>query len=160
MSKFYFLKADESLSDDFLPKKANDKDTGYDVKAAVLNTDGEPYLLEIKPGEKVLIPTGLKAFIPDGWWLQINPRSSTFTKLGLTALVGVIDEGYENEIKLAVRNDNDHSVTINFGDRVGQLIPIRREVMDAEFVSSERFAELCAGRKNTRGTGGFGSSGK
>jgi dUTPase len=165
------------VDDSFLPTKSKNTDTGWDIRAA------EDITFTI-PTESKLIPLGIKCFIPDGWWLKLNPRSSTFAKLKLHTLYGVIDEGYENQIMLAASwqptfldkcttllRDNvwgsklffktpELELTIKKGDRIAQLIPVRRQEMIVSKVSDEEFDNLCKIRGGERGTGGFGSSGK
>jgi deoxyuridine 5'-triphosphate nucleotidohydrolase len=114
----------------------------------------------INPNEQALIPLGIKAFIPAGWWLQLNPRSSTFVKLGLSSLIGVIDEMYEGEIKFAVVNHGPIPVTIKCKDRIGQLIPYERKEVKISFATDEEYTKLSETRDNDRGSGGFGSSGQ
>lgn len=148
--KFALLNGKDSS---FLPQRANDTDTGWDVKAAQSIT--------IKNHQTILIPLGIKVFAPSGWWLNLRPRSSTFAKKNLSCLYGVIDEGYENQLFLACQFltiDKD-SVLIEEGERIGQLIPVQRQEMIVSEVSFEEFDNLCAMRKGTRGTGGFGSTG-
>jgi dUTPase len=167
----------EGLDDSFLPAKGKSTDTAYDVRAAADVT------FDIPTG-KALIPLGIRAFIPDGWWLDLRPRSSTFAKLNLHCLYGVIDEGYENGIMLAVSWQPPHielqrytfafqfsntsgidfskpePLVISKGDRLGQLIPVKRQEMKVTKVSDEEFAKLCQDRNGERGTSGFGDSGK
>lgn len=174
------------VDDTFLPTKSKNTDTAYDVRAA------EDVTFTV-PTESKLIPLGIKCFIPEGWWLKLNPRSSTFAKLKLHCLYGVIDEGYENQIMLAaswqptfidnlkykttkaieelgisealsriggLQLQKGSELTIKKGDRIAQLIPVRRQEMNVSKVSEEEFANLCKIRGGERGTGGFGSSGK
>jgi dUTPase len=166
----------EGLDDSFLPAKGKSTDTGFDVRAAADVT------FDIPTG-KALIPLGIRAFIPEGWWLDLRPRSSTFAKLNLHCLYGVIDEGYENGIMLAVSWQPPHiyvnkdlfrnscrfalsidedikPLVISKGDRLGQLIPVKRQEMNVTKVSDEEFAKLCQDRNGERGTSGFGDSGK
>ena len=170
--EFKFCVAD-GLDDSFLPTRGKDTDSGYDVRASADVT------FDIPTG-KALIPLGIRAFIPAGWWLDLRPRSSTFAKLNLHCLYGVIDEGYENGIMLAVSWQPPHVMetsAINFvnlslgfdipdpltiakGDRLGQLIPVKRQEMKVTGVSKEEFDKLCKERGGERGTSGFGGSGQ
>jgi len=160
LPEFLFSPTLKGITDDFCPSQARSADTGFDVKAAVFDAEGNPSSITIQPGERALISLGIKCFIPSGWWLQLNPRSSTFVKLGLVGLVGVIDEMYEGEIKFAVHNMQSTPVTINHGDRAGQLIPYQRHRVKMKFISNEEYDRMSAARENDRGAGGFGSSGK
>lgn len=151
----------EHVDASFLPKKQNDNDTGYDVKACILDEEGKPGSITLYPDQAFKIDLGIRTIAPRGWWLQLNPRSSSFTKLHLVCLVGVVDNGYEGAMMLAGKYlpPNEMAITINHGDRIGQLIPMRLEQMDCLWVSDEEFDNLSKARHNTRGTGGFGSSG-
>ena len=148
----------------FLPSKAHHNDTGYDVCA---NTPNQKDLL-IYNKQYVKIDLGFKVFCPEGWWFELRPRSSTFAKKSLHCLYGVVDEGYENYVLLAVQflpNEYDtmymhKPLVIRFGEPIGQIVPIRRQEMVVEEVSSEEYSKLCAQRVSERGTGGFGSSSK
>jgi dUTPase len=145
---------------DFLPNRSSNLSTGYDVRCAEV----EGILL--KPGCYFKINLGFKMFAPEGWWLELRPRSSTFAKLNIHALYGVIDCDYDKNLLFAgqynpdeckIFNDNT-PIKIEFGDRVGQLIPVKLQEMTVESVSDEEFMKLTSERKS-HGTG-FGSSGK
>lgn len=147
----------EGLGPEFLPTKAHDDDTGFDVRCA------EPNGVIVNPFELVKINLGFRCFAPKGWWCELVPRSSTFTKKDLHCLYGKIDETFENYWLLAARYIVPINVTkqlvIKFGDPIGQIIPVKRQEMLVSQISDEEFDRLCAERKGTRGTGGFGSSG-
>ena len=147
----------------FLPTRAHDTDTGWDVRCSTTT--------EIKPGEHVIIPLGFRVFAPPGWWLELRPRSSSFIKKHLHALYGVIDECYEGEVGFCTQlqwkpkvscislSDRPVTITIGYGEKIGQLIPVRRQNMNVEKISNEEFKKLTDGRAASRGAGGFGSSG-
>ena len=147
---------------DFLPTRAHLEDTGYDVRCAL------PKGLELVPGCYFKIPLGFRAFIPQGWWLELKPRSSTFTKRHIIALYGTIGETYENEMIFAGKYDpdacailgGDEVKVIEFGEKIGQLIPVLRQDMEVISCTDEEFAELTTKRQGTRGESGFGDSGK
>lgn len=175
--KFQFaLRQDLQNSDkEFAPKRATELDAGWDVCCA------EPDGVTLIPFEHKTIRLGFRMFAPEGWWLELRPRSSSHAKKHLHCLYGVIDEGYENEVlfscqyippplngtrefsdgcKRPLKNiDWDKSLKIEFGERIGQVVPIRRQEMLVEVVSIEQFNQLCEARKGTRGEGGFGSTG-
>lgn len=158
----------EGLSEDFLPTKAHSTDTGWDVRAA------EEVI--IGPGQYVKIPLGFRVFAPEGWWLELRPRSSSFAKKKLHTLYGVIDFSYEGPCIFAVqylpervRNSQEicnittyympnETFKIEKGEAIGQLIPIERQEMKIERVSNEEYQKLCNQRQGSRGEGGFGSS--
>lgn len=154
----------EGLDEKFLPTRAHEDDTGWDVRSAVD--------LIVKPGQYIKIPLGFRTFAPKGWWLELKPRSSTFTKKHLHALYGTIDESYIGEMIWASQYLNEyyyddysgpalnvHNLEIKAGDAIGQLVPVRRQEMLIERVSDEEFEKMCKERNSSRGTGGFGSTG-
>ena len=140
-----------------LPTRGTPKATGWDVKVALEE-------VIIRPGEHVKIPLGFKVFAPDGWWLELRPRSSTFAKKHLNALYGVIDEDYEGMCMFAcqylpnIKSMGDDLV-LRHGDAIGQMVPVRRQEMIVEEVSDDEFLRLCQERNAARGAGGFGSTG-
>ncbi len=143
----------------FCPKKGSERATGWDVFAAT----EEPIVL--RPGKYAKIPLGFRVFPPEGWWLELRPRSSTFAKKQLHCLYGVIDEDYEGECLFACQYLPDitslgNDLTINAGDAIGQLIPVKRQEMKVEIVSDEEYQNLCETRNTSRGSGGFGSTGR
>lgn len=159
---YYFaLREDLKNHKEFLPHKANSKDTGWDVRAAFV--DQKPLIL--KPGQKALIPLGIRGFCPEGWWYELKPRSSTFGKKSLHCLYGTIDQTYEGELLLAVHfipdiTDLGKELTIKFGESLGQLIPKKRYHVAMLEKTNEELDTLFAERDDARGTGGFGSTDK
>ena len=149
----------EDLQDklEFLPTKTESKATGWDVRCAEIGD------IRLAPFQVAKIDLGFRAFCPSGWWFELRPRSSAFTKKRLHALYGVIDEGYENTLIFACQflppPEFKGSIVIKHGDRIGQIIPVRRQEMKVTAVSNEEFERLCVERGGVRGTGGFGSSG-
>lgn len=143
---------------DFLPTRAEKKATGWDVRCA--STEG----FELREGCYYKIPLGIHALPPDGWWLKLTPRSSTFTKRHLNSLYGTIDEMYYHQIFFACKYSFDNCKMYNsnyperveFGDRIGQLIPAKRQEMNVAIVTLE---ELKQKRQDSERTGGFGSTG-
>jgi dUTP pyrophosphatase len=145
---------DPGLPDTYLPTKGTEKATGWDVRSA-----REEVL--IKPGEYAKISLGFRVFAPDGWWLELRPRSSTFTKKHLHALYGVIDEDYEGECVFACHLPRtEDELLITFGEAIGQIIPVRRQEMIVEKVSAQEYQQLTNQRGYSRGAGGFGSTDK
>lgn len=139
----------------FEPQRAHDTDSGWDVKSAKS--------MRIKAGQYAKIPLGIRVFAPEGWWLELRPRSSTFAKKQLNCLYGVIDSSFEGELILAAYYCPDISslgqdLKINCGDAIGQLIPVKRQEMKVEIITNEDFEKICKERNATRGEGGFGSS--
>ena len=138
-----------------LPERRTPGSAGYDLEAAETVT--------IPPGERAVIPTGLKAFMPEDEFLGIYIRSSLAFRHGLALVngVGIIDSDYygnpENDghIMIGVVNTGKKAFTVQKGERVAQAIfqPFRR--VDAE-------AELAAEKASTlsRRQGGIGSTGR
>ena len=121
--------------------------SGFDVKAQ-LNAS-----LVLKPGERLLVPTGLSMEIPPGFEIQIRPRSGWAAKKGVTVVntPGTIDADYRGEIKIALVNLGQETHEIHDQDRVAQAVLC--PVWQAELVE---VAELSS---TDRGAGGFGSTG-
>lgn len=154
----FTLEGVDLTSSCFVPKQAREKDTGYDVRCA------EPDGLVIKPGQYVLMRLGFRAFPPDGWWYELKVRSGTFVKKHFHSLYGTVDEHFESECCFAGDFLPDSTKLVNdlrieYGERVAQIIPVKRVVMLPEEVSNEELEALYAARNGARGTGGFNSSG-
>ena len=129
-----------------VPSRAQPGDAGLDVAA---NVD-----VDVAPGERALVPTGLAVAIPEGHAGLLLPRSGLASRRGLTLAnaPGLIDAGYRGEVTVAVVNlDREETVKIRRGDRIAQLVVVPFE--DARPIEVD---ELPA---SERGTGGFGSSG-
>lgn len=170
----FALREDLKNEKRFLPKQGEPKATGWDVRAAQPNR--EP--LHVRPLEYIKIPLGFRAFCPEGWWYELKPRSSSFAKKSLHALYGTVDETYENELVFACQyiphfgkfgglvsewavTDyiNTNSLDIEFGEAIGQIVPVKRKIMIVDEVSNEEYDALCKTRNAERGIGGFGSTG-
>jgi dUTP diphosphatase len=129
-----------------LPSYAHPGDAGLDLASAV---DAE-----VRPGERVMIPTGVAVAIPEGHAGLVLPRSGLASREGLTLAnaPGLIDAGYRGEVTCAVVNlDRERPVTIRKGDRIAQLV-----IVPVVLVTSTWSEEL---PPSERGEGGFGSSG-
>lgn len=120
---------------------------GMDVRA---NTT-EQFVLE--PHQRCLVPTGLFMKIPDGYEIQVRPRSGMAIKHGVTVLntPGCVDSDYTGEVKVILINHSDVKFTINPGDRVAQII-----LKKCERIEWEEVDEL---PQTERGDGGFGHTG-
>nr|WP_256438199.1 dUTP diphosphatase [Canibacter zhuwentaonis] len=121
-------------------------DAGADLRATVAVT--------LAPGERALIPTGVRAAVPSGYALFVMPRSGLAVKHGVTVLnaPGVVDSGYRGEIMVPLINhDPQHSFQISAGDRIAQLV-----IMAVPEVEFNSVTELPA---SDRGAAGFGSTG-
>jgi len=109
--------------------------------------------LELQPGARVLVPTGLAIAIPPGYEGQVRPRSGRAFSEGVTVLnaPGTIDADYRGEVRVLLVNLGESGVRIAHGDRIAQLVvaPVVRVVWD----------EVDALASTDRGAGGFGSTG-
>lgn len=134
-----------------LPSYETNGAAGADVRASL----GLGEALLIKPGQRVLVPTGLSMEIPMGYEVQVRPRSGLSFKTALMVLnsPGTIDSDYRGEVKIILGNMGSIDEVINHGDRVAQLV--LAPVTQALYVVSE--SELST---TDRGAGGFGSTGK
>lgn len=130
-----------------LPRKMSDLASGYDLHAAVT----EP--VTIRPGERVLIPTGIAIAMPGELEAQIRPRSGLAYKHGITCLntPGTIDADYRGEIKVLLINLGQEPFTIERGERIAQMV-----FQIVPKVHIELTDELS---ETKRGDGGFGHTG-
>lgn len=130
-----------------LPAYATEGSAGLDLKAAL------PEPLTLKPGERGVVPTGLKMAIPRGFEGCVRPRSGLAMKQGLTLTnsPGTIDSDYRGEVKVLVINLGQAPVTLQRGDRIAQLLI--SPVAHAQVVKVERVDDT------HRGEGGFGHTG-
>lgn len=133
-----------------LPRYAYDGDAGVDL-TTVLNEEDRKNGVTIFPHERALLPTGIAIEIPEGFWGSIQHRSSTEKKFRLRVVQGTIDTGYRGPLFVQVSNTNSFPITIHHGDRIAQLIFIRKTKMQFKTVSALTDSE--------RNTNGFGSSG-
>ena len=133
-----------------LPAYETDGSAGMDVRAAV--PEGEPMVLA--PGARAMVPTGLSVAIPQGYEIQVRPRSGLAAKHGLTCLntPGTIDSDYRGEVKVIPVNLGQDAFTIQRGERIAQLVlaPVTRLAWQAVDSLDE----------TERGAGGFGSTGR
>lgn len=109
--------------------------------------------LVIESGKSAMVPTGLFFEIPQGYEVQIRPRSGLAAKNGVTVLntPGTIDSDYRGEINVILINLGDKPFTVNSGDRIAQMLVAPVIQTDFSIVSSLEETE--------RGAGGFGSTG-
>ena len=138
--------ADRSLG---LPRYATAGSAGADL-CANLPDRGE---IALAPGARALVPTGLRFAIPDGFEVQIRPRSGLALKHGITLpnAPGTIDSDYRGALGVIVLNAGDETYVIRHGDRIAQMVvaPVAR----ASFALVDGLDET------GRAEGGFGSTG-
>jgi dUTP pyrophosphatase len=134
-----------------MPSRAHDGDAGVDLFSA--------QDVELAPGHRALVPTGIAVAIPHGMVGLVHPRSGLAARVGLSIVnsPGTIDAGYRGEIKVALINlDPQQPIVVNRGDRIAQLLVQRVELPELVEVTSFDEAGLA---ETTRGAGGHGSSG-
>ena len=129
-----------------LPRRAHPGDAGVDLYSTID--------VELPPGRRQLVGTGVALALPVGTVGLIHPRSGLAARAGLSIVntPGTIDAGYRGEIKVCLINlDPDEPISISRGDRIAQLVVQRVEL--PEFVEVDELDDT------TRGEGGYGSSG-
>lgn len=130
-----------------LPAYATAGSVGMDIFAATTQK------ITLQPGARVLVPTGIRIAVPDGYEAQIRPRSGLAIKHGL-ALVnspGTIDSDYRGQVQVVIINLGSEAIVIRRGDRIAQMVIC--PVIRARLVESTGLPET------TRGEGGFGHTG-
>lgn len=132
---------------ELLPTYSTRQASGADLRANIEKP------IVIKPGERILIPTGCKVAIPFGYEIQVRPRSGLALKHGITVLntPGSIDADYRGEIGVILINHGNESFEVLPGMRIAQAVVAK--VVFATFELSEQLPET------ERGGGGFGHSG-
>lgn len=130
-----------------LPKYETGLASGFDVRAQLDKS------VVLKPGERALIPTGLSFAIPDGYEIQVRPRSGLAIKKGISMVntPGTVDADYRGEVKVIIINHGLEDVEIADQERVAQFVLC--PVVQAKFQVVESLDAT------TRGAGGFGSTG-
>ena len=131
-----------------LPKYETEGSAGMDVRANIKES------ITLKSLERILIPTGLKVAIPEGYEIQVRPRSGLAIKHGITMLntPGTVDSDYRGELKVIVVNLSNETYTIEPNERIGQFV--LNKIEQIEFVEVEELDST------ERGEGGFGHTGK
>jgi dUTP pyrophosphatase len=128
-----------------LPSRATAHSAGMDLVAAVDVTIG--------PGERKLVPTGLKVAVPEGYELQLRPRSGLALKHGISLpnTPATIDADYRGELQVILINLGSEPFAVKRGDRIAQML--------VQKVEPVRFREVDVLPESDRGSGGFGSTG-
>lgn len=128
------------------PHYAMPGDAGADLSTTVE--------VDLAPGRRLMVPTGVRVAIPDGYVGFINPRSGLAARTGLSIVntPGTIDSGYRGELRiLLINTDPSHPIHLDAGDRIAQLVII--PVVRARFVPVEELPP------SSRGESGYGSTG-
>jgi len=130
-----------------LPQYATAFSAGVDVRADIREA------ITLKPIARAVVPSGLFLEIPQGYEVQIRPRSGLAAKKGITVLnaPGTIDADYRGEVGIILVNLSDSDVVIEPGERIAQMVLARHEKF--EWVETDALGET------DRGEGGFGSTG-
>src|SRR5580700_772892 len=129
-----------------LPRRSHPGDAGADLFAAAD--------VELAPGQRVVVPTGVAIALPDGYAAFVHPRSGLAARHGVTIVnaPGTVDAGYRGEIRVTLLNtDSSRPVSFRRGDRIAQLV-IQR-------VERAVFHEVTVLPGSSRGDSGFGSTG-
>lgn len=136
-----------NTSDNPIPEYATEGSAGLDLRASV----SQPVVLQ--PMERKMIPTGLFLEIPEGYEVQVRPRSGMAIKHGITCLnsPGTVDSDYRGEIKIILINLSSEPHTINTGDRIAQMVVAKVE--KALLKAADQL------QSTARGEGGFGHTG-
>ena len=130
-----------------IPKYETSGSSGMDIAAHIEEN------IIINPGEKALVPTGFSLAIPNGYEVQIRPRSGLATKKSVTVLntPGTIDADYRGEVKVILINLSKEKFIVRNGERIAQMV-----VCPIAQVQLDEVKELF---ETDRGSGGFGSTG-
>ena len=131
-----------------LPLYQTPLSAGMDVRADLEQS------VTLAPLGRAMIPTGLYVELPEGYEMQVRPRSGLAAKHGITVLnsPGTIDADYRGEIRIILVNLSSEAFTIEPGERIAQLVVARHEQVEWEPVEELGTTERCAG--------GFGSTGR
>ncbi len=133
-----------------LPSYESAGAAGADVRANL--PEGAP--ITLAPGQRALVPTGLRIEIPQGFEVQVRPRSGLALKFGITLpnTPGTIDSDYRGPLGVIVLNAGQEVFEITHGERIAQLVVA--PVVQASFDVADTLSETA------RGAGGFGSTGR
>jgi len=134
-------------SENPLPQYATEGSSGMDIRA------NNEIPLELKPMERMLIPTGLFLEIPMGYEAQIRPRSGLAVNKGLTCLntPGTIDSDYRGEVKVLLINLSSEVQIIQWGERIAQMVFVKIDIAQLTLVQQLNDTQ--------RAAGGFGHTG-
>lgn len=147
--QIHIMLTDSAQGDDsFVPAYGSAGAAGADLRAAL----AEP--LELAPGDRVLIPTGIALAVPMGFEAQVRSRSGLALRHGLYLpnAPGTIDSDYRGEVGVIMQNGGSETVRIARGERIAQLVIA--PVAQAHFMPVQDLGETL------RGAGGFGSTGR
>lgn len=135
------------------PSRGTQSAAGYDLASCEF--------CEVPAHGRALIHTGIGVEIPDGFHIEIRPRSGLALRHGITVLntPGTIDSDYRGELMIILFNTTDENFSVHPGDRIAQAVVMRHS--DAEWIETEAFSESDRGEKGFGSTGiSFGSNSK
>ena len=146
--KVKFKRLSEEFNNIPLPAYSTSGSAGMDIRAAVKKT------IKLKPMEVEMVATNLSVELPEGFEIQVRPRSGLAAKHGIGILnsPGTIDSDYRGEVKIILINFGKEDFIVQRGDRIAQLI--LNKVYKAILEETEEL------NNSKRGEGGFGHSGK
>lgn len=126
-----------------MPTRGTEHSAGFDLYA--------PERVDIPAGQSYLVGTGLAMAIPNGWFGQVNPRSSIASKKKVRVGARIVDSDYRGEVFINLHNDSDMTYEIQKGDRIAQIVfmPFMSDVAQVDELDNTE-----------RGAGAFGSTGK
>ena len=129
-----------------LPRYESELAAGMDLLAAI------DQAIELSPGDRLIVPTGIAIALPAGFEAQVRPRSGLAAKQGISVLnaPGTIDADYRGEVGVILINLGREPVTLNRGDRIAQMVIA--PVVQADWVEVDDLSST------ERGAGGFGST--
>lgn len=129
-------------SNAILPVKAKEGDSGYDICSSVY--------MRVPVNATVKVPTGLSFEAPQGYELQVRPRSGLSSK-GIIVTLGTVDNGYRGEVQVIVTNSGYDKYIINEGDKIAQIVPVA--IPQFDIVEVDKLSD------SVRGSDGWGSTG-
>lgn len=131
-----------------IPSYATEGSAGIDIQAAIYKS------INLKAGERILIPTGFKVEIPANYEIQIRPRSGLAIKYGISVLnsPGTIDSDYRGEVGVILINHGNTNFKINPLDRIAQMVVTK--IVKVNIITEGNLSETM------RGARGFGSTGE
>lgn len=149
---FYVPEYDAEFMNDFISRNPN----AHIRLKVYVNTDGKESLaITLLPGSRVLVPSGIKVFIPKGTMLMAANKSGVSTKQGLVYTAEIIDSDYSGEIGLGMANYSDEETTIISGQKLVQFVHVPIILSDPEQITEDLFNDCHS--HSSRGENGFGS---
>ena len=135
---------------EFVPVKAKPSDAGWDVRAFIETP------IRLGALERVAVPVGFRLAIPEGYEVQVRPKSGRFLREGLTVgnTPGTIDAGFQGDVKVLLVNLSPKVVVIEPGQKIAQLVSAKLATNNIADFGQRKFVKL-----SKRGSGGFGSTG-